>query len=115
MRKIEEILRLSAQGKSARAISRDTGVSRPSVAAYLEKAPEHEISWPLPEGMDVQALEQLLFPSVATPKSTPGLPDWGQVTTELATHHHLTLQLLWFEYKEQNLLTVTKTCTLTDT
>ncbi|WP_298339469.1 helix-turn-helix domain-containing protein [Ferrimicrobium sp.] len=44
MRKIEEILRLSAQGKSARAISRDTGVSRPSVAAYLEKAAEHEIS-----------------------------------------------------------------------
>ncbi|WP_298339060.1 helix-turn-helix domain-containing protein [Ferrimicrobium sp.] len=39
MRKIEEILRLSAQGKSARAISRDTGVSRPSVAAYPREGP----------------------------------------------------------------------------
>jgi len=43
MRKIEEVLRLSAQGKSVREISRATGVSRPSVATYLEKATEHQI------------------------------------------------------------------------
>jgi transposase len=40
--------------------------------------------------------------SVETPKSPPGLPDWEKVATELATHQHLTLQLLWLEYKEQN-------------
>ena len=45
MRKIEEVLRLSAQGKSVRVISRETGVSRPSVATYLEKAAEHENGW----------------------------------------------------------------------
>jgi transposase len=61
MRKIEEVLRLSAQGKSVREISRATGVSRPSVATYLGKATEHEIGWPLPAGMDAQAVEQLLF------------------------------------------------------
>ncbi len=55
MRKIEEVLRLSAQGKSVRVISRETGVSRPSVATYLEKAAEHEIGWPLPAGMDVSS------------------------------------------------------------
>jgi hypothetical protein len=65
------------------------------VATYLEKATEHQIAWPLPESMAAQALEQLLFPSVETPKSPPGLPDWEKVATELATHQHLTLQLLW--------------------
>ncbi len=68
MRKIEEVLRLSAQGKSVRVISRDTGMSRTTVTRYLEKAAEHEIGWPLPAGMDVQALEQLLFAAVETPK-----------------------------------------------
>jgi hypothetical protein len=61
MRKIEEVLRLSVQGKNVREISRVTGVSPPSVATYLEKAAEHEIGWPLPEGINAQALEQLLF------------------------------------------------------
>jgi len=61
VRKIEEVLRLSAQGKSVREISRAMGVSRPSVATYLQKATEHQIAWPLPEGINAQALEQLLF------------------------------------------------------
>jgi hypothetical protein len=61
----------------------------------LEKAAEHEIGWPLPEGMDAKALEQLFFGAGDTPKPTPGLPDWEKVATELATHQHLTLQLLW--------------------
>ncbi|WP_371525264.1 helix-turn-helix domain-containing protein, partial [Ferrimicrobium acidiphilum] len=55
MRKAEEVLRLGAQGKHVREISRSTGMSRTTVTRYLEKAAEHEIGWPLPEGMDVQA------------------------------------------------------------
>ena len=96
MRKIEEVLRLSAQGKSVRVISRDTGMSRTTVTRYLEKAAEHEIGWPLPAGMDVQALEQLLFAAVETTKSTPVIPNWQEVATEIQAHNHLTLQLLWF-------------------
>jgi len=42
MRKIQEVLRPSAQRKSVRELSRATGVSRPSVATYLEKATEHQ-------------------------------------------------------------------------
>ncbi len=82
MRKVEEVLRLRSQGKSVRVISRETGVSRPSVATYLEKAAEHEISWPLPEGMDARALELLLFPvGKETPTSTPVIPNWQEVAT----------------------------------
>ncbi len=102
MRKIEEVLRLDAQDKGVREISRDTGVSRTTVTRYLEKAAEHEITWPLKEGMNAQALEQLLFPVLDTPKKALVLPDFEKVATELQAHHHLTLQLLWLEYKEHN-------------
>ncbi|MEX6430995.1 IS21 family transposase, partial [Ferrimicrobium acidiphilum] len=102
MRKIEEVLRLDAQDKGVREISRDTGVSRTTVTRYLEKAAEHKISWPLKEGMNAQAPEQLLFPVLDTPKKALVLPDFEKVATELQAHHHLTLQLLWLEYKEHN-------------
>ena len=88
MRKIEEVLRLSAQGKSARVISRETGMSRTTVTRYLEKAAEHEIGWPLPAGMDAKSLEQLLFAAVETPKSTPVIPNWQEVATEIQAHNH---------------------------
>ena len=62
MRNVEEVLRLYSQGQSIREISRITRISRPSVATYLTKAKKIEITWPLPDGMDSKALEQLLFP-----------------------------------------------------
>ena len=102
MRNVEEVLRLNAQGQSAREISGNTGMSRPSVATYLQKAKEKEIAWPLPDGMDAKALEQLLFPSPGSSDRTPAVPNWSEIATELQAHHHLTLQLLWLEFKEQN-------------
>ncbi len=71
MRKIEEVLRLSAQGKSVRVISRETGVSRPSVATYLEKAAEHEIGWPLPAGMDRRAWSSCCSPRLRHQRVRP--------------------------------------------
>ena len=59
-----------------------------SVATYLEKAAEHEIGWPLPAGMDAKSLEQLLFAAVETPKSTPVIPNWQEVATEIQAHNH---------------------------
>ncbi|MHB8345542.1 MAG: hypothetical protein ACYDED_15095 [Ferrimicrobium sp.] len=76
-------------------------MSRTSVTRHLEKAAEHEISWLLPEGMGARTLEQLLFPSVATPTRTPVIPNWQEVATELQAHYHLTL--LWLDYKGHNL------------
>ncbi|WP_276961785.1 hypothetical protein [Ferrimicrobium acidiphilum] len=97
MRKTEEVLRPSAQGKHVREISRSTGVSRTTVTRYLEKAAEHEIGWLLPAGMDVRALEQLLFAAVETPKSTLVIPNSQEVATDLQAHHNPTLQLVWPE------------------
>ena len=73
-----------------------------SVATYLQKAKEKEITWPLPVGMDAKVLEQLLFPSPGSFDRTPEVPNWSEIAMERQAHHHLTLQLLWLEYKEQN-------------
>lgn len=102
MRRIEEVLRLNYQGHSNRDISRRTGISRPTVSEYLQKAQIKGITWPLPENMDNQTLENLLFPPAPVSQPTVAVPNWEDITVELHKHHHLTLQLLWFEYKEQN-------------
>ena len=102
MRNVEEVLRLYSQGQSVREISRNMGMSRPTIVRYLKKAQEKEITWPLPDGMDGQALEQLLFPSADSSKKTPVVPSWSEMAIELQAHHHLTLQLCWREYREQH-------------
>ena len=102
MRYIEEVLRLKDQGLSNRDISRRTGISRPAVSEYLKKAENKGITWPIPQDMDSQTLEQLLFPSASASARSAVIPNWSDIATELQAHHHLTLQLLWLEYKEQN-------------
>jgi transposase len=61
MRKITEILRLDAQGVSQRQIARSTAVGKTTVAEYLARAKEAGLAWPLPEGLDDEALEAKLF------------------------------------------------------
>ncbi len=102
MRYIEEVLRLKDQGLSNRDISRRTGISRPAVSEYLKKAENKGITWPIPQDMDSQTLEQLLFPSASASARSAVIPNWSDIATELQAHHHLTVQLLWLEYKEQN-------------
>ena len=49
MRKIKEVLRLSASGMSNRKIARSLNQSRPSVANYLRRAADAGLKWPLPD------------------------------------------------------------------
>jgi transposase len=100
MRQVHEVLRLKwAVGLSDRQIARSLGLSRPTVAAYVQRAQVAGLSWPLPEGLDAATLEQRLFPSSATPVPAPRLvPDWATVRHELK-HKGVTLFLLWQEYK----------------
>ncbi|RUM88162.1 MAG: hypothetical protein DSZ24_04385 [Thermodesulfatator sp.] len=63
IRKIKEILRLKhGLGLSNRAIARSCNISHKTVKRYLERAREAGLGWPLPEGMDEEALEERLFP-----------------------------------------------------
>jgi transposase len=100
MRQVHEVLRLKwAVGRSDRQIARSLGLSRPPVAAYVQRAQVAGLSWPLPDGLDAATLEQRLFPSSPTPGPfTPQAPDWATVHHELK-RKGVTLFLLWQEYK----------------
>ena len=100
MRQVHEVLRLKwAVGLSDRQIARSLGLSRPTVAAYVQRAQVAGLSWPLPDELDATTLEQRLFPPSPAPGPfTPLTPDWPAVHHELK-RKGVTLFLLWQEYK----------------
>ncbi|HZU15985.1 MAG TPA: IS21 family transposase [Candidatus Dormibacteraeota bacterium] len=99
MRKITEVLRLAAQGRSNRDIATSVDIARSTVTEYLRRAAEAGLSWPLPEDMDAEALEAALFPAAVQVEVRP-VPDWRSIHKELKNpRHHVTLRLLWIEWK----------------
>jgi transposase len=99
MRKIREILRLVwSCGQSRRAVARAVGAGKATVDDTVSRAFAAGLSWPLV--LDDEALEALLYPSAVRPANRkPVLPDWQMLHDELVSHKHLTLMLLWQEYK----------------
>jgi hypothetical protein len=98
MRKIEDVLRLHAQGFSTRRMSLATGVGKTTVIEYLRRAARAGVSWPLPEGLDEATLERLLFPPPPSRGRQIPEPDWAAVHRELK-RPGVTLALLWDEYR----------------
>ena len=68
---------------------------------YLERAAAIGLGWPLADDCDDQRLNELLLPTrpVWPLPQRPGV-DFSQIHTQLQTHRHLTLQLVWEEYRE---------------
>jgi transposase len=102
MRKISDVLRLKAAGMSNRDIAAATAVSKTTVNEYLNRALAAGIAWPLPEGMDEDTLGRALFPS---PGDLPGVrpvPEWLVVRREMKAKRHVTLRLLWLEWRESH-------------
>jgi transposase len=102
MRKIKEVLRLKYEsGLTHRQIGRSCGITHRTVAEYVRRAEAAKLNqWPLPEEIDDTGLELKLFPPVVAPSTPRVLPIWAEVYEELQTHKHLTLQLVWQEYKQ---------------
>lgn len=98
MRKIQDVVRLKAQGLSARQIAASVGVSRSTVAECLRRADTAGLSWPLPATLSDAALEERLYPSKPRSRIQAPLPDWALIHTELR-RPGVTLQLLWEEYQ----------------
>jgi transposase len=87
-------------GWSERATARSCALSRSTVAKYLARARVAGFSWPLPEGLDDEALERRLFPAGPAGDGIDRyVPDWAEVHRELK-RKGVTLQLLWEEYKQ---------------
>jgi len=63
MRQLREILRLSlSAGLSIRKISASTKISVGSIQQLLKRAELLELSWPLPDDLDDQALALRFYP-----------------------------------------------------
>ncbi len=99
MRKIRDALRLKAAGLSTRQIAASLGVGRTTAGDYLRRAERAGVSWPLPDDVTDEALEQrLLRPAVAVKSNARPQPDWSAIHRELAKPA-VTLMLLWEEYR----------------
>jgi transposase len=100
MRQIRTVLRLRfAEKLSVRDTASSLAMARSTVSDYLNRARVAGLSWPLPAEMDDDALERRLFPDVTKSSSSYPQPDYATMKKEL-TKKGVTLQLLWFEYRE---------------
>ena len=105
MRKIREILRLRYDlGLRQDQIARSCNIGQSTVHRYLERFAATGLGWPPPTECDDARLEKLLF---ATRRGRPAgrearpAPDFAALHSQLQKHKHLTLQLLWEEYRAQ--------------
>src|SRR5437016_10877208 len=105
MRKIKEVLRLKFElGFANRQIARSCSINHSTVADYLYRAKAAGLGqWPLPDGLDETSLEKRLFPTVSPRVGQPrAAPNWPAIHEDLHGHKHITLQLVWQEYKQSN-------------
>ncbi|MDJ0915964.1 MAG: IS21 family transposase [Desulfobacterales bacterium] len=101
MRKIKEVLRLKFDHQlSKRQIAQSCSIAHSTVSEYLHRFRQASLNWPLPEEIDDNQLEQLLFPrpQIGSPHRRPQ-PDWAYIHRQLR-RKGVTLMLLWQEYKE---------------
>ncbi|MFX1265635.1 MAG: IS21 family transposase [Promethearchaeota archaeon] len=102
VRKVREILRLKYElGLDNRQISRSCSIPHSSVGNYLRRAKAAGLQWPLPADLSDTVLEAKLFPAVPVSSDVP-LPDFESLHEQLIRHKHLTLALLWEEYKREH-------------
>ena len=99
MRKIQDVLRLSAEGLSTRQIAASLAIGRTTLQGYLDRARDAELSWPLPPGLSDTDLERQITPRTARDVSNRATqPDWAHLHRELR-RKGVTLSLLWEEYR----------------
>ena len=96
---IKEVLRLRWEvGLSHRAIAVSCRKGQTTVQDCLLRAKAAGLSWPLPEGMDEEQLERLLYPPPPESARRRPRPDWPAMHQELR-RKGVTLGLLWQEYR----------------
>jgi transposase len=104
MRKLKEVLRLNSLGLKQQQIARSCSIAQSTVHQYLKAAAAAGVRWPLPPDWDDRRLEEAVSgaprPMQVWRKSEK--PDFGSIRHELQRHCHLTLQLVWEEYRQDH-------------
>ena len=101
MRKIRDMLRLTAAGMSSRKIAASLSIGGTTVVDCLQRARAVGVGWPLPEDLSDVALEARLFPAstaLAAFKSRRTQAEWPAIHRELK-RPGVTLRLLWEEHR----------------
>jgi len=96
MLKAREILRLKKAGLSLRDIAKSTGCGKTTVSEVLSRAGNAHILYPI--DLSDKELMSKLYPPAVKPPTFPE-PDMQYVFSEMRKKH-VTLMLLWEEYKE---------------
>jgi transposase len=101
MRTIKEVLRLRYEaGLSHREIAVSCRKGQTTVRDCLLRAQVAGLRWPLPEGMDDERLEQLLYPPPPESARRRSPPDWSATQRDLHQSKGVTRSLLWQEYRQ---------------
>ena len=100
MRQLRHMLRLAFEGVSAREIGRRLGAARSTIQDNLKRAVAAGLSWPLPDDLHDDALEQRLFAhaGVKTGARRRVEPDWAELARELK-RPGVNMMILWEEYR----------------
>ena len=99
MRRIRDVLRLSAAGMSKRQIAASLGVSATAARESIRRARRAGLAWPLPDEASDEELELRLYPPpTAAAKNRRPQPIWAAIHSELR-RPGVTLQLLWEEHR----------------
>jgi transposase len=105
MRKIKEVLRLKYEvGLGHRQIALSCSIGLGTVHDYLIRAGAAGIRWPLPEGWDDDQVEAVLYGSETVRARQPerATPDFAALHEQRQKSKHVTLRLLWEEYRVAN-------------
>jgi transposase len=104
MHKIKTVLRLASLGLSQRQIATSCQIGQATVSDYLSLAARAGLQWSDIADWDEDRLRSALVPSSIPAPSwrKTDEPDYAAIRHELQTHKHLTLQLLWQEYRQQH-------------
>ena len=108
MRKIREVMRLRFElHLGYQQIGRSCSIAVSTVHKYLMRVEAAGLTWPLPDDWDETRVAAAVFPRAQPPLTkeqaparTP--PDFAAMHEQLRRHRHVTLQLLWEEYREAN-------------
>jgi transposase len=104
VRKIKEVVRLHFLGLSQRQISAGCAVGQATVSDYLKAAGAAGLKWPdIAEWSDDQVMQAVAASRPKPDQRTQSPePDYADIRHELQTNKHVTLQLLWEEYREKH-------------
>lgn len=102
MRNTREILRLKYEaGLSHRMIARAVGVANSTVSDVSARMKAAGMVWQDAVTLSDVELQRRLYRDHEKRALDPREPDWNRARAELAGNKHVTLQLLWTEYRKE--------------